>query len=140
MNLITFKLVSFRHKIKNICTCKELLSTSCPFSLRTFLAFSPKSWWCLKPWIHSLLWLAAKSWRWQSFPQYSAILQNEHFFNFLFFFINCSTSSLQLKQNRLSSKLIFLARKRPWSFFSGWNKDTILVSLIFFQIKISNTH
>ena len=64
--------------------------------------------------MQSNFWLSAKSWRWHSFPQYWAILQKEQVFIFLFYFINfsCSTSSLQPKQSRLFTKLIFFSSPR----------------------------
>ena len=52
------------------------------------------------------LWVSLKSISWHSCPQYWAIWQKEQVFNFLFFFFNCSESSLQVKQNRFSTKLI----------------------------------
>ena len=66
-------------------TCKELLSTSCPFSLRIFLAFSPKSFWGLKYCTQSNLCLSLKSQRWHTCPQYWATLHNGHVFNVLKF-------------------------------------------------------
>ena len=56
--------------------------------------------------MQSSLWVSLKSISWHSCPQYWAIWQKEQVFNFLFFFFNCSVSSLQLKQNRFSTKLI----------------------------------
>ena len=56
--------------------------------------------------MQSSLWVSLKSISWHSCPQYWAIWQKEQVFNFLFFFFNCSVSSLQVKQNRFSTKLI----------------------------------
>ena len=114
---------------KKIFTFKELLSRLCPFSSRMFLAFSPASRRGLKPSMQIFLWLSLKSRRWHSCPQYWAILQNEQVFNSLFFFINCSASSLQLKQNRLFSKLIFLL----W--ITILEKSTVGASKFPFQLK-----